>query len=121
MPMSPTATPKFDVESALALYKANIETVVAAQKVMFDFSQTMARRQVEIVKESFARAEQYMRGLDVKKQPQSYVDDARAAIEKAMADVKEAMDMGMRAQSEVVDLFVKRASANFEGAKTLAA
>lgn len=118
---TPTYAPKFDIESVLALYKANIETFVAAQKIMFDLSQTLAKRQVEVVKESFAKAESLMKGFDGKKQPQSYVDDAKAAIEKALADVKEAMDMGMKAQNEVVDLFVKRASANFDGVKTLAA
>ncbi|SNB56581.1 phasin family protein [Arboricoccus pini] len=118
---NPSYAPKFDIESVLALYKSNIETCVAAQKIMFDFSQTLAKRQVETVKESFAKAEALMKGFDGKKLPQSYVDDAKAAIEKALADVKEAMDMGMKAQNDVVDLFVKRASANFDGVKTMAA
>jgi hypothetical protein len=113
--------PKFDAEGVLGLYKANVETFVAAQRIMFDFSQTVAKRQVEMVKDSFARAELLLKGWDGKKQPQNYVDEAKAAIEKAMADVKDTMDLGLKAQNEVVDLFVKRATANFDEAKQIAA
>jgi hypothetical protein len=38
-----------------------------------------------------------------------------------MADVKDTMDLGLKAQNEVVDLFVKRATANFDEAKQIAA
>jgi hypothetical protein len=120
-PMLPTAMSKTDMDSMLALYKANIETVVAAQRIMFDFTQTLARRQVEMMKESFSRTETLIKGWDAKKQPQTYVEDAKAALEKAMADVKETMDLGMKAQNEVVELFVKRATANFDEVKTIAA
>lgn len=115
------SAPKVDFEAMLSLYKANIETFVAAQRIMFDFSQTVAKRQVEMMKESFAKAEGLMKGYDAKKQPAAYVEEAKAAIEKAMADVKETMDLGMKAQHEVVDLFVKRATSNFDEVKTLAA
>jgi phasin family protein len=88
---------------------------------MFDFSQTLAKRQVDLLKESFSKTESLLKGFDAKKQPQAYVEEAKAALEKAMADVKETMDLGMKAQHEVVDLFVKRATANFDEVKSLAA
>jgi phasin family protein len=115
------AVPKVDFEAMLTLYKANVDTFVAAQRIIFDFSQTVAKRQVELLKETFSRAEGMMKGFDAKKQPQAYVEEAKAAIEKAMADVKETMDLGMKAQHEVVDLFVKRATANFDEVKSIAA
>jgi phasin family protein len=113
--------PKFDLDAVLSLYKANLDTFVAAQRIMFDFSQTLAKRQVDLLKESFSKAESLMKGFDAKKQPQAYVEEAKAALEKALADVKETMDLGMKAQHEVVDLFVKRATANFDEVKSLAA
>ena len=45
----------------------------------------------------------------------------KAAVERAMADVKETVDLGIKAQSEVVDLFVQRATRNFEELKAVAA
>ncbi len=113
--------PKFDVEAWMALHKANLETVVAAQKIVFDFWQTVAKRQVEMMKETLGKAEGFMKGFDAKKQPKEYVEEAKAVLEKAMADAKETLDLGMKAQAEVVDLFVKRATANLDEAKSLAA
>ena len=92
------AMPKFDVEALVGLHKANVETFVAAQKILFDLAQTVA-----------------------KKQPAVYADELKVAVEKAMAEVKETVDLGIKAQSEVVDLFVKRATANFQEIKAVAA
>ena len=125
-PMTKTANhaplaPKFDLDALVAFQKANLETVVAAQRIFFDLAQTVAKRHAEFVKESFARVETAFKGYDAKKQPAAYVDEMKAVVEKAMADVKETMDLGIKAQSEVVDLFVKRATQNFEDVKAIAA
>ena len=113
--------PRFDLEALFALQKANLETLFQAQKIVFDFTQTLTRRQAELLKGAFAQAEAYLKGFDPKKQPTSYVDEARAAIEKAMAEVKELTDLGIKAQNEIVDLFVKRAAANLDEIKKVAA
>jgi hypothetical protein len=116
------ALPKFDFDALVALQKANVETVIAAQKIFFDLYQTVAKRQVELAKEVYGKVEGSLKGgFDSKKEPGSYVDEAKAAIEKAVADAKETLDLGLKAQSEVVDLFVKRATANFDQVKSLAA
>ncbi len=115
------AFPKFDLEGWVALHKANLETAVAAQKIIFDLWQTIAKRQVELAKESFARFDGFVKGFDAKKQPKEYVEDAKAVLEKAMADAKETLDLGMKAQAEVVDLLIKRATANLDEVKALAA
>ena len=67
---------------------------------------------------SFAKSEALFKGFDAKKQPTVYADELKAAVERAVADVKETVDLGIKAQSEVVDLFVKRATANFDEIKS---
>lgn len=113
--------PKFDLDAWIALNKANLETLIAAQKIVFDFWQTVAKRQADMMKDSVGKFEGLFRAFDVKKQPKDYVEEAKSVIEKAMADAKETLDLGMKAQAEVVDLFVKRATANLDEAKSLAA
>ena len=115
------AMPKFDVEALITLQKANIETLVAAQKILFDLAQTVAKKQVEYVKESFAKSEVLFKGFDTKKQPTAYADELKAAVERAVTDVKETVDLGIKAQTEVVELLVKRATANFDDLKSTAA
>ncbi|MCB1971993.1 MAG: phasin family protein [Geminicoccaceae bacterium] len=126
MTTKPAATvaqtlPKFDFEAVIALQKANLETMVTAQKILFDLAQTVAKRQGEMLKETFSKGENLFQGFDAKKQPAEYMDEARAVMEKAMVDVKETIDLSMKAQNEVVDLLVKRATKNLEDVKTLAA
>ncbi len=120
-PSALPGAPQFDLEALFALQKANLETFFQAQKIAFDFLQALTRRQAELAKEAFARAEQLLKGFDPKKQPTTYVEEARAAIEKAMAEVRELTDLGFRAQNEIVDLFVKRAAANLDEMKKVAA
>ncbi|MCB2011960.1 MAG: phasin family protein [Geminicoccaceae bacterium] len=112
---------KFDVDAIVALQKANMETMVTAQKILFDLAQTVARRQSEMLKENFTRSEKLFQSFDASRQPTDYMDEARSAMEKALADVQETVDLGMKAQNEVVDLFVQRASKNFEEVKAFAA
>lgn len=115
------AMPKFNVEALVAMQRANLETVVAAQRIVFDLAQTVAKRNAELVKELLQRAGTVARTPGASGQAQSYVDEAKSTMEKVMADVKETMDLGLKAQGEVVDLFVKRATRNFEEVKGLAA
>jgi phasin family protein len=115
------AMPKLDVEALVALQRANLETVVAAQRIFLDLAQTVAKRQAELVREGFAKAGVMFKAFDAQREPQSYVDEVKAVVEKAMADAKETMDLGIKAQSEVVDLFVKRATKNLEEVRALAA
>ena len=119
-PLSATA-PKFDVDALMSLHRGNFETFVAVQKVWLDLAQTITRKNADLFRDYVGRAEGLAKGYDSQKQPQSYVDDMKAAVEKAVAEVKENVDLGMKAQSEVVDLVVKRANANIEGVKGLAA
>jgi hypothetical protein len=114
--------PKLDLDAVVALQRANIETFLAAQRILFDLAQTVAKRQSELFKDYMGKAEVAVKGgFDAKKQPTTYVDDAKAVIERAVADAKETLDLGLKAQSEVVDLFMKRATANFDHVKALAA
>ncbi|HET6469445.1 MAG TPA: TIGR01841 family phasin [Geminicoccaceae bacterium] len=107
------ALPKFDGDAALALYDANVETLFAVQKVMFDLVRTVAGRQVALVKETLAKLEAATsNGIDGKRPTQSYIDEAKAAVEKAVADAKETVELGLKAQSEVSDLVTKRVKAN---------
>jgi len=113
--------PKFDVGAFLAIHRANFETVVAAQWIFFDLAQTVAKRQAEFVNDAFAHIETAFKAYDAEKQPAAYVDEMTAVVEKAMADVRETMDLGIKAQSEIVDLFVQRATRSLEHVKALAA
>jgi hypothetical protein len=105
--------PKVDPDTLLALYDANVETGLAVQKVLLDLGRTLVGRQTVYVKEAQAKFEAFLTtGVDAKREPQSYVDEAKAAVEKVVADAKETVELGLKAQSEVVDLVSNRVNAN---------
>ncbi len=113
--------PKFDLEALLRLQRENLETWFQAQKILFDFSTALGKRQAALFEEAIARAEELMKGLDPKKQPASYAEEAKAALEKAVGQIRETVDLGLKTQSQVVELLVKRAAANLDEMRKLAA
>jgi hypothetical protein len=124
-PMSKTALPTFpklDADPALALYDANVETLLAIQKIVIDLGRTVASRQVAYFKDAQAKAEAALKGgFDARKQPQAYVDEAKAAVEKVVADTKETVELGLKAQNEVAGLVTRRVKANLSQATATAA
>ena len=69
------------------------------------------------MKDMLDRMGGFAKKANAKDKPQAYVDEFKSALEKSVADMKETMDLGLKAQNEVVDLFVKQAGKNFEGVK----
>ncbi|MCB1882821.1 MAG: phasin family protein [Geminicoccaceae bacterium] len=109
--------PKFDLDSYVGMHRTNLETFAEAQRVMLDFAQTMTRRQADLMKDMLDRMGGFARNADAKDRPQAYVDEFKSALERTVADMKETMDLGLKAQNEVVDLFVKQAGRNFDEVK----
>ena len=113
------AMPKFDFGSLVAMQKGNVETLVQAQGVMVEAAQAIAKLQTGFLEETFKNMQTFLK-FDGKAKPETYFADAKAAAEKAIAVAKEELDVGMKAQTEVVQLVSKRAAANIEGLKAMA-
>lgn len=118
--MEAFAMPKFDFEALVAMQKANVETIVQAQGVMVEAAQAIAKLQSGLVEETIKNIQAFLK-FDAKAKPEAYLADAKAAAEKVMAVAKQELDLGMKAQAEVGQLVSKRAAANMESLKTIAA
>ena len=64
MELPKLALPKLDFDALVALQKANIETMLAAHKIVFDLAQTVAKRQAELMKELIAIRHEVRRRSD---------------------------------------------------------
>ncbi len=118
---STPSMPTFNFDAIVAMQKAQVDTFVAAQKIMIDLATTVSAQQQTRIQETAAKAEALLKGFDSKKEPTAYVSEAKAAFEQAMSDARETMDLGLKAQNQMIDLLVKRAAATVEDAKSLAA
>jgi hypothetical protein len=122
--MAKTATtpvfPTFDVNAFAGLQKANIETLLRAQRIVSETAQAVAKLQADWLNEVAQQVRAYA-GVRAAKKPEAMLADGRAAAERAFAVARQGFDLGVRAQSEVVDLLTKRAVANLDEVKSFAA
>ncbi len=112
--------PKFNVNGFLAMQRANVETVLQAQRVLVDAAQAIFRLRAGWLNET-ARQAQDLAKANVAKGPQGVLADARSATERAFAVARQGLDLGVRAQGEVADLVTKRVAANVDQVKGLSA
>jgi hypothetical protein len=115
-----TAYPKFNIEAVVAMQKANLETILQAQKVLAETAQAVVKLQAGWLNEVAQRATASMKVGGAHK-PETMFADAKASAERALGVARQGIDLSLRAQSEVVDLFTARAAANVDSVKALAA
>ena len=113
--------PRSDVDAVVGLQRDNIETVLKAHRIVSETAQAVVTLHAGWLQEA---AEQ-VRGAFAKagptRKPEAVLADARAAAERAFAVARQEINLGTRAQSEVVDLLAKRAAANLDQVKAFAA
>ena len=80
----------------------------------------VAKLQADWLNEGAQQVQAYA-GTGAAKKPEAILADGRAVAERALAVARQGFDLGVRAQSEVVDLFTKRAVANLGEVKSFAA
>jgi hypothetical protein len=111
--------PKFDLDGLVAMQKANVETVMQAQRVLTDAARAMFKLQAGWLSET-SRQLQAMTKIDVAKAPDAVVAETRAATDRAFAVARQQLDVGTRAQGEAADLVAKRMAANVDQVKARA-
>lgn len=109
--------PKFDFNTIFAMQKANLDTFVEAQNIVVDAMQSIARLQYDWVEEAWKTTEHMFKGDVAKNKPEDFVAGYKSTAEKAFAVAKEQADLGLKAQKQVADLYVRRFNANVEQGK----
>lgn len=113
--------PKFDDTMFKSLFKDNLEVAVKAQRMMLDATEAMMKRQFDLTREMVETSQAAMVNFDVNKKPEAYVEEVKAAAERAQTIVKQEFDNGVKIQQDVADLVAKRVTANVDEIKKFAA
>ncbi len=122
--MAKTAIPTFpriDVDAVVGLQKANIETVLKAHRIVSETAQAVVTLHAGWLQEAAEQVRGAFAKAGATRKPEAVLADARVAAERAFAVARQKIDLGTRAQSEVVDLLAKRAAANLDQVKAFAA
>lgn len=112
--------PKVNLDALFGLQKANLAVVHEAQSILVDAAQAIAKVQYGWVEDVLARVQAALNNREPKK-PEAVLADVQAAAEQAVQVAKQGVDLGVAAQQRVVELFTKRAQANVDELKSLAA
>ena len=116
---APAAFPKFDLSGLAAMQKANLEAALKAQTIVTETTRAIMALHAGWLTEVAHKARTAMQA-GVAPKPEAVLADVRTATQRALIVARQELDLGVRAQGEVVDLIAKRAAANLDGVKALA-
>eukprot|EP01012_Entosiphon_sulcatum_P064104 TRINITY_DN92869_c0_g1_i1.p3 TRINITY_DN92869_c0_g1~~TRINITY_DN92869_c0_g1_i1.p3 ORF type:complete len:146 (+),score=44.45 TRINITY_DN92869_c0_g1_i1:644-1081(+) len=115
--------PNVDLDSIVASSRKNIEALTQANRIAFEGFQAVAKRQVEIMRETMTEAASVLRNVmsgnpsDAKVAPEVL----KKAFEAALANMRELAEMTSKANSEAFDVIQKRVADSIEELKSLTA
>lgn len=108
--------PGVEVESVVAAQKANMEAVVKANRTIFEGTQAVVRRQVELLQESMGQASQSVREMGKSASPPDVVahqaELAKHTFEKATSTMKELGDIITKANADAASIINARIGAS---------
>jgi hypothetical protein len=120
LPLTELKLPKLDIDALFVAQKANLAVLQEAQNVLIDAAQAIVKAQYDWTLDMVANGENALRGKQPAK-PEALVADIQSTAEKTMAVAKQSVDLATAAQQRVAELVAKRAAANFDELKSLAA
>lgn len=103
--------PTMDLNAFTEMQRRNFEAMTRANQVAVDGFRALIERQAEIAQTSAAEAQSAIRNLaEGGKGPdfEAQLTTARAAMEKATADLRELQEIVARSQTEVFDILNSR-------------
>lgn len=112
--------PKIDIHALFAMQKANLASAQRAQIILLDAVQAIVQEQHGFAHDLASEAEALLKSKESQK-PEAVLARVQAAAEKAVAVAKSGVDLGLAAQRRVAELATKRAQANLDELKALAA
>lgn len=110
--------PGFDPQQAMAAQQKNMEAIAAANRIVFEGAQAVARRQAEILRQTMEEASTVMRELSDSGAPEDRMtrqaEIAKRAFEEAVTNMRELAELSAKAQTEAIDQINKRVTESLD-------
>jgi phasin family protein len=115
----------FDVEAAWAAQRRNIEALSQANQLAVEGVQALARRQIELTRETFEGFSTLLRDLAQPASPEDRIakntEYAKQMIEKGVNHGREVVSIATKASTEAAAVLHKRATESLDEMRSLAA
>jgi len=123
--MPAMAMPFVDMEAMMGAARRNYEAVAQANKLMAEGFQALAKRQAEVARTSFEEAwkatQEVMNAGSVEAKTEKQAEVMKAAVEKAVSNVRELSELAQKSQGEAFDVLNKRFIESVDEVKVLTA
>ena len=104
--------PNLDIEAYIAAQRKNIEALSQANRLAYDGLQAVAKRQIEIVRQSLDEASAAAREVAEPGTPQDkaakQAELAKTSFERALSNLRELGELVTKANTEAFDLLQSR-------------
>lgn len=111
-------TPAFDFNSLFEVQRRNIEALTAANQLVAESAQAIAKRQAEVLRSNVDEALNASKDLASNGTPELNVEKqatmSKAMFEKSLSDAREFSEMISKSSFEAFDLLNKRAAESFD-------
>lgn len=119
--MQDIKVPGVDMEALLSAQRKNIEALTAANQMVAQGMQSVAKRQAEIMAQAMAEVGKVGQELAKAGNPQDMTakqaELAKAAFEKAVANMRELAEMIVKSNDQAFDVINKRVSESLDELK----
>lgn len=114
MPLMP------DADALLAFHRRNFEALSAANRIVMEGAQAVAKRNMEILQQTMADSSESMRALASPQPSAAKTDLPKRAYERAVSNMKELSDLIQHSNGEALSLINKRVMEAMDEVKTMA-
>ena len=116
--MTQFSIPGVDLAAVVEARRKDIDALVAANQSALEAAQALARKQTEMLTQAMKDIQQATRDAAAG-DPAKQSANARKAIDKALADMKELAQMAQDSQKEALAHLTERANANLQEIRSL--
>lgn len=115
--------PTVDIDAIVAAQQKNFEALTAANKLVVEGFQAIAKRQAELVREAFEHSVKATEQLAASKTPEErflkHADLSKEAIETSLANARELTVLWTKSADKTLDIVASRVAESLEEAKVL--
>lgn len=115
--------PHVDVDAVVAAQKKNIEALTSANQLAVEGMQAIAKRQAEILRQTFEEVQKNMQSFMENGAPEAKVSKGteltKTAFEKAISNMKELSEMVAKSNGEAFDVINRRVAESLDEIRDL--
>lgn len=115
--------PNVDIDALLSAHRKNLEALTAANQAAFEGLQSLARRQAELVRQSFEDTANLVNSVVAQQSPEDkftkQAEATKMTLERNVANLKELTDLITKANYQAIEFISNRVSEGLEELRSI--